>query len=145
VRALQPWRGGDDRLWLLHRLDIIDKHRLLVPVAAANRGILMHTSVTWPGKETVHVDPIEIFSADRHIPLKDGDEVFRDQTHGQQQSGDPSPMQTRYSVTFEMIFAEGSEVAGQPVGPTVRGLIEHARECVEPLLAIVRGAGDSGS
>jgi hypothetical protein len=138
VRALEPWRGGDDQLWLLHHLDIIDKHRLLVPVAAASRGINIHMSMTWPGKEAIQIDPIALLSADRHIPLRDGDEVFRDQTYSQ--THDTSFFQTRVSPTFHVIFGDGSEVAGEEVGPTVRDLIAHARETVEPLVAIVRGS-----
>jgi hypothetical protein len=37
ILDLHPWRGGDDKLWLLHRLDIIDKHRLLLTVANVHR------------------------------------------------------------------------------------------------------------
>jgi hypothetical protein len=36
LRELRPYKGGDDRLYQLHRLNIEDKHRLLVPVAFAN-------------------------------------------------------------------------------------------------------------
>jgi len=32
IAALKPYQGGDDVLWRLHRLNIIDKHRLLVAV-----------------------------------------------------------------------------------------------------------------
>jgi hypothetical protein len=30
ICILKPYGGGDDRLWGLHHLDIMDKHRLLV-------------------------------------------------------------------------------------------------------------------
>lgn len=30
--TVKPYRGGNDALWALHDLDIIDKHRLLLPV-----------------------------------------------------------------------------------------------------------------
>lgn len=33
IDAFKPYAGGDDRLWELHRLDIIDKHRLLMTTA----------------------------------------------------------------------------------------------------------------
>ncbi|HEX6204497.1 MAG TPA: hypothetical protein VFZ29_01640 [Solirubrobacterales bacterium] len=32
--GLKPYEGGNDALWRLHKLDIIDKHRLLLTVAA---------------------------------------------------------------------------------------------------------------
>jgi hypothetical protein len=33
IRALKPYRGGNDALRALHDLDIMDKHSLLIPVA----------------------------------------------------------------------------------------------------------------
>jgi hypothetical protein len=30
IKAIKPYKGGDDTLWRLHRLNIIDKHRLLM-------------------------------------------------------------------------------------------------------------------
>ncbi len=32
MRCLKPYKGGDDRLWALHRLNIMDKHRMLILV-----------------------------------------------------------------------------------------------------------------
>lgn len=137
VKALQPWRGGDDRLWLLHHLDILDKHRLLVPVVAASRGIMLHFSAEWPGREAVHLDPIELLSEDRRSELDDGDEVYREKAATA--ALDPeSPVRTRTSVTFAVVFGAGSEVAGELVGPVVRDLVQHARDAVEPLVALLR-------
>lgn len=138
VRALQPWRGGDDQLWLLHHLDIVDKHRLLVPVVAASRGILFEMSPEWPGKESVQLDPLEILSQDRRSELIDGAEVYRELAGARTSKGPAGPMRTRTSVTFAVIFGEGSDAAGELVGPFLRGLVQHARESVEPLVGAVR-------
>lgn len=35
ISALEPYRGGNDRLRLLHDLDIDDKHKLVIPVFSA--------------------------------------------------------------------------------------------------------------
>jgi hypothetical protein len=35
IRRLQPYRGGDDLLWAINRLNNIDKHRNLINVSAA--------------------------------------------------------------------------------------------------------------
>lgn len=32
MRSFQPYRGGNDALWVLHRLNILDKHRMLILV-----------------------------------------------------------------------------------------------------------------
>jgi hypothetical protein len=38
VQDMSPWETGrDQRLWLIHELDRIDKHRLLISVAAAQK------------------------------------------------------------------------------------------------------------
>lgn len=40
LRRLQPYKGGNgDALWRIHYLDIVDKHRLLLTVNAAQTGI----------------------------------------------------------------------------------------------------------
>ena len=35
IDATKPYKGGNDTLWRLHRLNIIDKHRLLLTVGTA--------------------------------------------------------------------------------------------------------------
>ncbi len=37
---LKPYAGGNDELWVLHQLDITDKHKLLVPFATSYRGTI---------------------------------------------------------------------------------------------------------
>ncbi|OGA54641.1 MAG: hypothetical protein A3F74_15310 [Betaproteobacteria bacterium RIFCSPLOWO2_12_FULL_62_58] len=41
IRELKPYKGGNDLLWSIHALNIMDKHRLLVPVGslATLRGV----------------------------------------------------------------------------------------------------------
>ncbi len=34
IRSLKPYNGGNNKLWLLNELDIMDKHNAIVPVAA---------------------------------------------------------------------------------------------------------------
>ncbi len=40
IDSIHPYKGGNDPLWQLHRLDIIDKHRLLLALALTS---LAHT------------------------------------------------------------------------------------------------------
>jgi hypothetical protein len=41
IDSTKPYKGGDDDLWRLHRLDIVDKHRLLIPVGLVYRTIVL--------------------------------------------------------------------------------------------------------
>ena len=42
IDAVEPYKGGNDILWRLHSLNNIDKHRILVTVGSAVRGIKYH-------------------------------------------------------------------------------------------------------
>jgi hypothetical protein len=39
IEALKPWKGGNDPLWLLHQLDIQDKHRLPLVALASHEAV----------------------------------------------------------------------------------------------------------
>jgi len=39
IDAVKPYQGGNDLLWRLHRLNNIDKHRLLIAVGSAYRSV----------------------------------------------------------------------------------------------------------
>lgn len=42
IQQLEPWETGDDsHVWAIHELDRVDKHRLLISVAAANNLIIL--------------------------------------------------------------------------------------------------------
>jgi hypothetical protein len=55
IRMIKPYKGADDTLWRLHRLNNIDKHRLLVTVGAFVHtwGITQHIDVTEPPLEVL--------------------------------------------------------------------------------------------
>jgi hypothetical protein len=140
VRALQPWKGGDDDLWKLHRLDIIDKHRLLVPVGAAHRSIGI--TFTLPGfpdlpesPDPIVFPPLQLRPADRQYPLQDGDEVFR--VAKQARESDPDRAVQLENVAIEIAFGEGVVVEGEPLIPVLRRLVDHASSAVEHLAATV--------
>lgn len=137
VRDLEPWQGGDERLWRLHRLDIIDKHRLLVRVGVAQRGILLGmTFAGFDGGEPIDMGPLEILAADRQFPLEDGAEVFRIMKAARA-SGD-SPFKMQHAVTFDISLGDGTVVEGEALVPLLRDLTSHAATVVEPLVASLK-------
>jgi hypothetical protein len=136
VRALQPWRGGDDQLWRLHRLDIIDKHRLLVPVGAAHRGVALGMTFAGFGDGgPIEMPTVEIFPKDRQYPLQDGAEVFRIMKAARDVPD--SGFETNPAGTFEVAFGDGVIVQGEPLVPVLREMVEHAAAAVEPLASML--------
>lgn len=138
VKALRPWRGGDNDLWRLHRLDIVDKHRLLVPVGAAQRGIVL--GGTFAGfderLQPVRLPPIELRAADNQYPLQDGAEVFRVMKAAR--TADPAGFAFEHRVSFGIAFGDGLIVEGEPLVPVLRGLVENAASVAEPLMASIQ-------
>jgi len=74
IEAAQPFSRGDGRehpLWVLHQLDIQDKHRLLTPVASVPLNAETKATVSWPGEGQHDVE----MSAPIWIPFSDRMEV----------------------------------------------------------------------
>jgi hypothetical protein len=122
IRILEPYKGGNgDALWRLHMLDIIDKHRLLVTLAALNNMVTSHGAAPIP---------IQAFNATGHQfliripgPLQDGVELFRLKVADRPQSyEDP---QFHFQVGFGDIFI------GQPILPTLHQLSKLVRRIIE--------------
>jgi hypothetical protein len=135
----RPWASGNPALWKLHRLDIADKHRLLVTVGGAYRHVGIRLKMEIPGQEElVEVPEIALRPADRLFPLKDGDEVFgySRQALENEQEG---MIHDEPSFAFEIAFGEGEYVEGEPLLETlaelfgaVRGLVERFRPFLQP-------------
>jgi len=85
-----------------------------------------------PGDEAISLDPIAMEVADRQFPLADGAEVFRIAAAAREQNR----FMTEHGVTFDLAFGDGEEgvVAGEPIFPTLRDLVEHAATVGELLL-----------
>lgn len=72
-RNLKPYKGGDETFWRLHQLDILDKHKAIIPVGAAHTATNIPMTFGPPGfpapKFTLNI------SRDRkrlEFPLEDG-------------------------------------------------------------------------
>src|SRR6266852_3912350 len=89
IDALKPYKGGNDLLWMLHRLNNMEKHRLLITVGSIFQSLNLgaHTSAmmaefirTLPNSPFQGTDfPVinAFFRVDDALfPLKVGDELF---------------------------------------------------------------------
>jgi len=91
VKRLKPYKGGTDAFWRLHKLDILDKHTILVPVGATNAKVLWRPNIGEMFKQMGVDESIPIPNMGnlvltpekRTFPLKDGDVVFGDGASGQ--------------------------------------------------------------
>ncbi len=121
IDAIKPYRGGNDSLWKIHKLNIIDKHRLLVTVGSAYDSLDLGAHVI----ETMNrafpdlkVPAISFFMkpADRSFPLKVGDELLMDGP-----DAEPIPnMQFRFSI----VLNEPGIVEGEPILEMLQAMID---------------------
>ncbi len=143
IRSLNPYPGGNDGLWRLHRLDVVDKHRLLLSVGSAHKNIVLDAVRMFPPDTPeflgIDVGTFEAFSlpfaltpADRQWPLSDGAEVLRVMAAAREGHWDEAPQ-----FGFEIAFGEGEVVRGQPLLETLHrfiALVEGVVEQLGPLL-----------
>jgi len=106
LNVIKPYRGGNDAIYALHSLDIIDKHRLLIPmitVAALN-----------------------------HVNIKAGSTTFTDCTFGVGAGGvlNILGMPSKFEIegtaqpSFNVLFDKDQVFKGKPVIPTLKQLSE---------------------
>ena len=132
IRAIQPYGGGNDLLWGLHRLDIIDKHRLLVTavvvvdkigfdveterVQNAFRGVFGLAPNAIP-KQTIY------FGAPASIePPKKGALMFWIAGNHENDRD--------VQFTFDITFAEPTVFKGKPIVATLRNISHTVNEIV---------------
>jgi hypothetical protein len=138
VRSLKPYRTGNANLWLLHHLDIVDKHRLLLTVGCVYTALsldfaeeLRSSGFEW--SKDIPEMRLGLKPADRLFPLQDGAEVFAIEAAGRGSGSDMSPQ-----FMFEIAFAGGEVTEGQIVGETLaalRGTVQDTINRVEALLS----------
>jgi hypothetical protein len=78
LEELKPYHGGNDGFWRLHKLDIADKHRLLLTTVAALHEVIHTVPVASPKDALIQVSAMGVHIAPDDIrAVEDGDELFR--------------------------------------------------------------------
>ncbi len=134
VEQLQPYHGGDNEaLLLIHKLDIFDKHRMIIPVGAAQQSI----ALKWPkgfgelaaleGQEVPDVfTGVGLIPANRQFPLKDGAVLLVIKPAAREGEDD-----VNQKFGLDIAFGEGQVVDGQPVVPTLEKLAQFSVGALE--------------
>jgi hypothetical protein len=125
IDSLKPYAGGNDELWAIHELDIIDKHRLLIVAAAAMSGIFAgHVVRNWIAEATRWSPGM------RYPVLKEADIVYRIAVGSPDYDKD-------FQLTIEIAFGEPKIIEGKPVSPFLHqmaGLVDRIVDLFVPFL-----------
>lgn len=130
VRELEVYDGGDNRLWRLHRLDIEDKHKLLIPVGMSYRTVNLHI-----GHGDLQLEPLGIVPAHPLFPITEGAELLCIQE--QPRFAPTGGFTQNYSFTFDLALDPSAMGADRPtpVVEAVADLVNHAESVAVQLLA----------
>lgn len=131
VRALiertQPWkneeRPEDHPLWVIHQLDIQDKHRLLTPVASVPRAMDVDVHIEYFQAGT---HPPSALSAPEWVPFEDHAEVLTLET------GEPAK-RVEMKGAFQFGISIPINDKGWPVIRTLREACRYTRGMVEQI------------
>jgi hypothetical protein len=63
IAAWKPYEGGNDTLWLLHKLDVLDKHREILGIGTSHLGHSVRPSKNWRHKRigSNHLPQLSLF------------------------------------------------------------------------------------
>lgn len=122
IDALKPYKGGNDLLWVLYRLNNIEKHRLLLTVGSQAAGVNVaqdlarRAGTTIPPRAIAMLESMSIFlrPADSGFPLKEGFELFVGAVDEK-----PNPKQ---QFRFEVALSEPGIIEGKSLLETVHQL-----------------------
>jgi hypothetical protein len=128
IKKLKPYQGGNNTLWRVHRLDIVDKHRLLVPVAAVHTKTGIQWAITGPGlPDLPPTQKMIVPATNRKFPLEDGDVLG---TYPRV-IADGYKDESKIEFAIEIAFGEGQIFDGQPVIPTLHEIIDFTERLID--------------
>ena len=138
IDALKPYKGGNDLLWTLYRLNNIEKHRLLLTVgsqaAGINLGQLMagHLGAVFPAEAVAAFESKNLFliPADKGFPLKPGFELYIGAVDEK-----PNPKQ---QFRFDVALSEPGIIEGKPLLEAVNQLATQVESVVSTLTPLLQ-------
>jgi hypothetical protein len=138
IDAIKPYKGGNDTLWRLHRLNNVDKHRLLVTVGSSFQSVDLGRTLTRGLRAIIPdeqrraaVPDLSLFvrPQDNLFPLKAGDELFIDQPDAEADENQ--------QIRFAVVINEPGVIEGEAIIETLRQMVDVVDQLVpvfRPLL-----------
>jgi hypothetical protein len=137
IDVLKPYNGGNDLLWMLYRLNNIEKHRLLLTVGSKAAGVNVAQDMArragslFPPQAIAALESMSLFliPADSGFPLKEGFELFIGAVDEK-----PNPKQ---QFQFDVALSEPGIIEGKSLLQTVQqftALVEGIVTALRPRL-----------
>lgn len=132
IDACKPYRGGNDVLWRLDKLNNIDKHRLLITVGSAYQSVDIAQSLaaqmhgfSEEAKALMRGMQLFLKPADKMYPLTSGRELFADA---------PDAAETNMQFRFEVVLHEVGVCEGLSLIETLDEMLAEVERIVAGFL-----------
>lgn len=127
IHAIKPYKGGNNVLWRLNRLNNIDKHRLLFSCGAAfrawNAGQHLRATNPLPAAQAMADHWIGPVGFKPSFPLKVGHELYRDVPGAE--------VNKNIQITIDIAFNEPGVSEGEPLMLVLRSTLNRVRGIVD--------------
>lgn len=132
--VVQPYRGGNNALWCLHKLDLVDKHRLLLVVGHSNPSLIVSV-VDEQGNELLS----HSYPTTSPWPLKDGDDIPAGTHLGSASEGEnPPKTQMHFKVAFDITLYEPKIIGiPEPLALSLANMTSAVEYTVDSFAAIL--------
>lgn len=138
--GLKPYKGGNDALWRVHKLDIVDKHRLVLALASGHQEVIIDLGA-YAREWTMRQDPerfrdLEFPSAflpvppDERVVIEPGAVLF------QAPLGDKSHDNVKFA--FEVALYEPGFPAGESLVKTLHEMVGFVDEVIDLFAPFLR-------
>lgn len=118
MKELKPYKGGDEAFWRLHQLDLVDKHRAIIPVGSSYLSVKITHSLreifNLPGTDPDETLSYDVIPAQKQFPLPDGARLFSARLGARLPFSEPA-------FRFALAFGCDQVLDGQPL---LEGLTE---------------------
>lgn len=116
LQQLQPYKGGNDAIWRIHRIDVVDKHHVLIPAGAVVEAVMVPDGIRFDGAGR-RILP-NLLPGYSRVPAVDRAELVR-------LPPDEHEVNVHPEGICEITFAEPEVVAGEPMIPTLSQLANY--------------------
>lgn len=139
IDALKPYKSGNDQLWTLHKLNNIEKHRMLLTSGSQAGGInacqlmAVQISSTFPPEDVAalgSMNAIFLVPTDNGFPLTAGFELY---IGGVDEK--PHPKQ---QFIFDVVLSEPGVIEGKPILETLNQFAKLVDDIVATLSPLVK-------
>lgn len=138
VTNLKPYKEGNEILWELHHLDILDKHKSLIVADSVSQALVIDAAepfrknrpkwMDWPAPESMFIAIRPASPTKEDFPIKDGDEIYRIKKEARNGGVDENP-----KLIFGVGYSDGKDIYEASLETKVKNMVKEVERVLNEL------------